>query len=147
MNNTLWNCPLGDQIGSLFHIAIEPHTGISQWSNAGETGAIIIGAGSEIHIAEACSPLGACPDESYEKSDRVLLPNSTLFAFNEGFRRLFKYQFRTATNEDILARIQEENILRPSEIENWITDLVAGFDSYRSSPDVSFIAIFRQDDA
>lgn len=147
VNNTLWNCPLGDQIGSLFQVAIEPQTGIAEWSNAGETGAIIIGAGSEIHIADACPPLGACPDESYERIERVLLPNSTLFAFNEGFRRLFKYQFRVASNEDILARIQDEKILRPHDIETWISDLVAGFDSYRSSPDVSFIAIFRQSDA
>lgn len=143
VNNTLWNCPLGDQIGSLFQIAIEPATGIARWSNAGETGAVILGAGSEPRIVEASTPLGICPDERFEFRERVLLPQSTLFAFNEGFRSLFKYSFRHSNDEDIIERMHQESLLEPARISRWVDDLVAGFDSYRSTPDISFIAIHR----
>ena len=146
VNNTLWNCPLGDQIGSLFSIRLDPSSGIAQWSNAGETGALIVGRGCETEIATSASPLGACADETFESRSRVILPESTLFAFNSGFRRLFRYSFRKSTDEEILEKLQSENLLTPVEIQTWIEELVADFDSYRSTPDVCFLAIHRTAD-
>lgn len=147
VNNALWNCPLGDQIGSLFQIRIDLQTGIAGWSNSGETGALIVGAGSEANVGEPGSPLGACPDESFGCRERVLLPDSTLFAFNDGFRRLFKFRFKKSNDLDILEQLRVESLLKPEEIHQWVDELWSDFDSYRATPDVSFIAIHRLADS
>lgn len=144
LNNTMWNCPLGDQIASLFQVQIEPETGIARWCNAGQTGALIVGLGSEAEIALESSPLGACEDEAYEERDRVLLPNSTLFAFNDGFRRLFKHKFRAADDFEIIQQLGDHELVLPKDIEAWISEMLMNYDSYRSAPDVSFLALHRK---
>ena len=144
VNNTLWNCPLGDQIGSLFSLQVEPETGIANWANGGQTGAIIIGSAAEANMADPGSPLGACEDEWFESRQRILLPNSTLFAFTDRFRQLFKSKFRQLEDFHILDRMSEEGILLPAQIGEWIAQLLDDYNSYRCPPDIGYIAIHRQ---
>jgi sigma-B regulation protein RsbU (phosphoserine phosphatase) len=143
INNTLWNCSLGDQIGSLFRVQLDPRTGIANWANGGQTGAVILGAGAEPNIAVEESPLGACEDEVFEKRDRVILPGSTLFAFNQGFRQLFKHQYHGRDDHDIIEAMKNENLLFPGAIDEWIRQLLDLYVAYRATPDVSFVAIHR----
>jgi phosphoserine phosphatase RsbU/P len=144
VNNTMWNCSLGDQIGSLFHIQLQPETGIAKWANAGQTGAVVVGAAAEPYLVMEGSPLGTCENETFDGGERVLLPNSVLFAFNEGFRELFRASFRRCGDDDILNAMTLYRINTSDRIHEWIAQMMEKFDAYRSRPDVSFIAIQRK---
>ena len=140
----MWNCSLGDQIGSLFHIQLQPETGIAKWANAGQTGAVVVGAAAEPYLVMEGSPLGTCENETFDGGERVLLPNSVLFAFNEGFRELFRASFRRCGDDDILNAMTLYRINTSDRIHEWIAQMMEKFDAYRSRPDVSFIAIQRK---
>lgn len=144
INNTMWDCPLGDQIGSVFNVQIEPETGIASWANAGQTGALILGAAAEAEITIEGSPLGACEDEEFDGRDRVLLPSSVLFAFNDGFRQLFKMTFRKSDDFTIMEIMSGEELRTATEINDWVSKLVENHDSYRRLPDISFVAVERK---
>lgn len=143
INNTMWDCPLGDQIGSVFNVQIEPETGIASWANAGQTGALILGAAAETDITAEGSPLGACEDEEFEARDRVLLPSSVLFAFNDGFRQIFRMAFRRSDDFSIMEIMSGEELRTATAISDWVSKLVENHDSHRRIPDISFIAIER----
>lgn len=143
INNVLWNCPLGDQIGSLLHVQIEPDSGIAKWANSGQTSAVILGTGAESDIVFEGSPLGACEDELFEKCERVILPNSTLFAYNSGFQQLMRNRFRFHHDSEILHYMQNHGLISPDDIESWIQDLIGDYSAYRATPDIGFVAIQR----
>lgn len=143
VNNTLWDCPLGDQLASLFYAQIEPETGIARWANAGQTAAMILGTGAEAEISWEGTPLGVVEDEGFESRERVLLPGSILFGYNEGFRQLIKMAFRKNADVEIFDLLCEENLRTADELKDWIGRLVENYDSYRRIPDVSFVAIER----
>lgn len=146
VNNTMWNCPLGDQLASLLHLRIDERTGRSRWGNAGRTGAIILGTAAEAMIVHEGTPLGICEDEQFEQDERVLLPGSTFFAYSDGFRQLFRHRYGRFDEDLLLERATAEKLLMPDELDHWVRDLIGSYDSYRTEPDVAFFAVHRKPD-
>lgn len=84
LNESLWTHSTGDRFASLFYVIIDPDTGESQFSSAGEIHGLICGADQLEVFSDGNPSLGFDPDCLFRETKCVVQAGQSLVIFNRG---------------------------------------------------------------